>query len=346
MGQVPVGAQRPLVDVGRLRAVHGLEAEDLVLDLELEHVVLVEIPVPRLLPELLVHEQRRGDLLVAARVERLPGELLELADEGHPAGQPERRPRRDVEEVEQVELAPELAVIALLRLLEPPDVLVQLLLGEPGRPVDPLQHRVLLVPAPVGAGAREQLEGLELAGRRDVGPAAEVEEIALPVDRDRRRVDPAQDLDLERLAPLLEEGDGLLARHLLTRERVVRLHDLAHHLLDALEVLRRERGRLQEVVVEPVLDGGADGHLHLGEEPLHRLGHHVGRGVAERGQGLGEAVELPRELQVPRFFGRLGHGSPVSETTKHHRAAPGDARNSLNSLTRDQLAMRTPKGLP
>src|SRR6266446_6181036 len=43
-GEVPVGAERPLVDESGLRAVHGLEAEDLVLDLELEHVVLVEVP--------------------------------------------------------------------------------------------------------------------------------------------------------------------------------------------------------------------------------------------------------------------------------------------------------------
>jgi hypothetical protein len=31
------------------------------------------------------------------------------------------------------------------------------------------------------------------------------------------------------------------------------------------------------------------------------------------------------------------------KTTKHHRAAPGDARNSLAQLTLDRQTMRTPK---
>src|SRR6476646_5389376 len=247
-GQIAVGAERPLVDEGGLRAVHRLEAEDLVLDLELEHVVLVELPVPGLLPELLVHQQRGRDLLVAPRVERLARVLLQLAHEDHAPGQPERRPGRDVEEVEQVELAPELAVVALLRLLEPPEVLVELLLGEPRGPVDPLQHRVLLVPAPVGAGGRQELEGLDLARRRHVGPAAEIEEIALAVDRHPGRVESAQDLHLERLAALLEEPDRPLTVHLLAHERIVRLDDLAHDVLDAREILRREGLGLQEVV--------------------------------------------------------------------------------------------------
>jgi hypothetical protein len=278
--------------------------------------------VPGLLPQLLVHEHRGGDLLVAPRVERLTRVLLQLAHEDHAPGQPERRPGRDVEEVEQVELAPELAVVALLRLLEAPEVLVELLLGEPRGPVDPLQHRVLLVPAPVGAGGGEELEGLELPGRGHVGAAAEVEEVALAIDRDGRHREPAQDLHLERLAPLFEERDGPVARHLLPRERVVRLDDLAHGVLDAREILGRERLRLEEVVVEAVLDRGPDGDLHLREEALHRLRHHVRGGVAERGQGLGVAVELPRHAQVPCFLS-VRHVLPVSENKK---ASQGCAR--------------------
>src|SRR5215470_8510711 len=36
--------------------------------------------------------------------------------------------------------------------------------------------------------------------------------------------------------------------------------------------------------------------------------------------------------------------TPLIETKKHHRAAPGDARNSPHSLTLDQLTIRTPTG--
>src|SRR6266446_5320072 len=60
--QVAVRAHSPAVDVRRLGTIHRLQAEGLFLDLDLEHVVLVEVPVPRPLPELLVHEHRRRDL--------------------------------------------------------------------------------------------------------------------------------------------------------------------------------------------------------------------------------------------------------------------------------------------
>ena len=60
---------------------------------------------------------------------------------------------------------------------------------------------------------------------------------------------------------------------------------------------------LSEIVVEAVLDGGADGDLDLGEELLHRLGHHVRGRVAERRQGLRETVEVSGELEMSLFFG-------------------------------------------
>jgi hypothetical protein len=193
-------------------------------------------------------------------------------------------------------------VIPLPGLLEPPEVLVQVFLRQPRGAVDPLEHRVLLVAAPVGAGRGEQLEGLDLAGGPHVRTPAEVDEVPLAVERDGRRVDPAEDLDLEALAALLEEADGLLARHLLPLERHVGLHDLGHDGLDALEVFGRERLRLGEVVVEAVLDGGADGHLDVGEQTLHRLSHHVRGGMTEGRERSRVAVELAGQPEMTIFF--------------------------------------------
>src|SRR5206468_280930 len=179
--QIPVGAQRVAVDDGRLRAVHRLEAEDLLLDLDLEHVLRVVLPMARLLPESLVDEDRRRDLLVAAHVQRLAHEPLELPDDEPTVGEPERDARRDVVEEEEVQLAPELPVVALLRLLQPPEMHVEVLPAEPGGAVDPLEHGVLLVAAPVGAGGREELERPDLSCRPDMRPPAEVHEVALAV---------------------------------------------------------------------------------------------------------------------------------------------------------------------
>ena len=300
--QVAVRAQSVTVHQRGLRAVHRLQAEELLFDLDHEHVVPVVIPVARLLPEPLADEDRRRDLLVPTGVEVLTHEPLELAHHGPAVRQPEGRAGRDVVKREQIELAPELAVVALLRLLEPPEVLVELLLREPRRAVDPLEHRLLLVAAPVGARRRQQLERLELAGGLHVRPAAEVDEVALRVERHRRRGDALEDLDLVTLAAPSEELDRLRARHLLALERQVGFHDLAHDLLDLGEVLRREWRRAVEVVVEAVLDGGADGDFHLGKQSLHGLGHDVRGGVTEGRERRRVAVELAGQPEMTIFL--------------------------------------------
>jgi hypothetical protein len=177
--------------------------------LDLEHVLRVVLPVPRLLPEPLVHENGSRDLLIASGVLELPRVALELPEDHHALGQPEGRARRDVVEHDEVELAAELPVVAPLRLLDAPDVLVELLLGEPGRAVDALEHRPVLVAPPVRAGRGQELERLDVAGRRDVRASAEIHEVSLPIEGHPRHVgrQRLQDLDLERLRALLVVAD-------------------------------------------------------------------------------------------------------------------------------------------
>src|SRR4051812_25724976 len=97
---------------------------------------------------------------------------------------PERGARRDVMEAVQVELDPEPAVVALLGLGPAPQELVEVLLVRPDGAVDPLEHRSLLVTAPVRAGHREELERPDLPGARNVRPAAQVAERPVLVERD------------------------------------------------------------------------------------------------------------------------------------------------------------------
>ena len=82
-------------------------------------------------------------------------------------------------DVEQVEFAAELAVVALLRLLDHGQVLLQLVLRSPGRAVDALQHLVAVVASPVGASDFHEFEVLELAGAGHVRAAAQVFETRL-----------------------------------------------------------------------------------------------------------------------------------------------------------------------
>ncbi len=195
---------------------------------------------------------------------------------------PEHHAGSFVLQVEQVERAPELAVIALLGLFEPVQIQLEVFFFRPGGAVDPLQHFVARIAAPVGAGQLGELEDLELARGRHVRPAAQVDESALAVERDvlvgRDRGD---DLGLVVLADRLEELDRLVAWHELARNRLVFFGELGHALLDRREIFRRKRPLVGKIVVEAVLDHRADRHLRVGEELLDRVGEQVRRRVAQ-----------------------------------------------------------------
>ena len=186
-GQVAVRAQVAPVDDRALGAVHRLEREGLALALDEEHVLLVEVPVAGGLPQALADHHRRGDLEVAAAVLDLAHGGLERPPDALALGVPERRAGAHVVEAEQVELHAQLAVVALLRLLAPPQELVELLLALPDRPVDPLEHRALLVAPPVGAGDGEQLERPDVPRGFDVRALAQVAERAVLVEGHRRQ---------------------------------------------------------------------------------------------------------------------------------------------------------------
>src|SRR5829696_7907480 len=148
--------------------------------------------------------------------------------------QDQTRPHR-LGDAEQVELPPELAVVALFCLFEPPQVRLQLLLRRPGGAVDAGEHRVLLVPAPVGPGDASQFERAYAPGTRNVRANAEVVELPLTVDRDVAVFEVADYLQLVRV--VFVERLGLSLGDLLAFDGEIPGGDLAHPLLDARQVL-------------------------------------------------------------------------------------------------------------
>ena len=285
--QVAVGVAPVVVDLDVPRAVHRLEPELPSLDLlGQEHLVAVVVPVAGALPELGAVEDRRPHLLVtAARVELAP-EAAELVEEHHSARMPERRAGRGVAEVEEVELAPEPAMVAPARLLDALEMRVEVGLLEERRAVDAREHRAARVAAPVGARERRQLEGPDRLRRLQVRATAEVGEAVLLVERDLlARGERLGDLDLVGLAIGAEARDSVLARRLdaLVGVRPA-LQDRAHLVLDAGQVALTRRFREIEVVVETVLDRGPDRDLRAGPEVLDGLGHEVRGRVAQHRQ--------------------------------------------------------------
>ena len=280
--------------------------------------------MPAPLPERLVVHERRLDLLVAVAKAEAAHRVAQRLEQQRPPVRPEDRARRRRMEGEQVQLTPQLAVVAparLLLLLEPG---LEVLLLEEGRPVDSLELRIAVIAAPVGTRDVEQLDDADLPRRRRVRPEAEVHPVAVGVERQRLRAlaeDVLDDLLLERLAEPVEELQGFFARDFLAHEGKVLADLLVGRLLDLLQILRRERLLAEEVVIEALFRVRADGHLRAGEEPLDDARHHVRRVVTDEVEPLlllagdhrqlaaavqrtGEIELLVVELREQRRFGQ------------------------------------------
>ena len=187
-------------------------------------------------------------------------------------------------------------MVAPLRLLDQLQVVVERLLRLPRGAVDALQAGVVLVTAPVRGRAAGQLErGDELRGR-DVRAAAQVAPntfagTGIEVVVGGQLV--AADLHHLGIAGLVVDElqfvrlVGKFFARLVFRlvdaagEQLAVLDDLAHALLQRLQILRGERLGDVEVVVEAVGDRRTDAELGLREHLLDRLGQHVRRRVPD-----------------------------------------------------------------
>src|SRR3982075_1603780 len=184
--QFAIAAQAVAEDQDVARAVHRLDREHpLVAALGDEHVFAKILPMPGGLPQAAVQQLRPLHLLIAGRIEPAAHVILDDAEQLPALRVPEDAADRLLLHVEQVELAAEFAVVAAFGLLEPEQILVELLLARAGGGIDAGQLGVARVAAPIGAGHVLQLEGLpEPAGRRQMRADAEIDEIALPIEAD------------------------------------------------------------------------------------------------------------------------------------------------------------------
>ncbi len=136
-------------------------------------------------------------------------------------------------------------------------------------------------------------------------------------------VDRPDDLDLVGLVG--EQLQALLDRVLLADEGLVLGDDLPHARFDPAQVVLAEMapaGQL-EVVVEAVLDRRPDGVVGARPQVGHRLGQHVGGGVAQNvaaglGAGGDEGHLAPSGSSVSR-----SQACPSTSTATAARARPG-----------------------
>src|SRR5256714_6029461 len=181
--QLAVAAQAFVVDQHVAGTVHRLDRVAALLRLGGEHQLLVIFPMTGFLPQTAVEDLRAAHFEIAVVPVDATHVLLDLLPDRPTLRMPEHHARGFLLKMEEIQLRAQAPVIALLRLLDHAQVRFLLLLLGPGSPVDPLQTLVLGISAPVGAGDLRQLEYLELARGRNVRAAAQIDEIAFPVQR-------------------------------------------------------------------------------------------------------------------------------------------------------------------
>ena len=217
----------------------------------------------------------------------MPQVLLHLLPDGPALGVPEDQARGVVLKVEEVEGLAKLAMVSALGLFELVQVLLEVFLFGPGRAVDPLEHLIAMVASPVGAGHLHELEDLELACRGHMRASAEVDEVALAVERDLlARRNAGDDLGLVMFTHRLEQAHSGITVHDFSGDGLILAGQLAHLRLDGGKILWSQRAFVREVVIKAVVDDGADGDLKVWEQAFGRVGQQVGRGVPNDVQAI------------------------------------------------------------
>ena len=173
----------------------------------------------------------------------------------------------------------QLAVIPLQGLFPLSHVSVQGLLAVKGGAVNALEHFVFLAAAPVSAGGGQKLHGLDPAGGGQVGAGAQVSEFALTIEGNHCVFGQIVD-QLHLVGLVLHQFQRLRPGQLEALQPFVFLDDPSHFLLHFLEKFGSEGHIHVEIVIEAVVNGGADGQLHLGARLFYGLGQHMAGGVA------------------------------------------------------------------
>ncbi len=258
------------------------------------------------LPHIDLGDVRGADQLVVVPVMFFLPVILDQLAEQRPLRLPEDQTRSHlILNGKELKLLADPAVIPLLGLFQLQEILLEGLGVEEGGSVQPLQHGPFFITTPVGARHPGQLAGAEQSHMGQMRPPAEINEFADLIEGDRFFAQIADEFDLVGLPIGLEEPDRLVGVDGGPHKRGVAGDDLLHPRLDPLEIVRRKGVVEIEIIIEAVGNGRPDGHLDiLAEQIHHRMGHEMGRAVAQNLQPLGhldgDRLEIAGNIQGRR----------------------------------------------
>ncbi|OQA54827.1 MAG: hypothetical protein BWY42_01621 [Candidatus Omnitrophica bacterium ADurb.Bin277] len=261
------------------RTVHRLDRVALSVTLKKEHVLPVVIHMPGSFPEFVAKHGRRFNLEIAVSRELFPHELYQKIFEKQTFRTPERKTGTFLMKAEKTELFSDLAVVPLLRLFSALQVIIEIFLGEKSRPVNSLEHGIILTAPPIRPRHRKKPEGFQLTGVRHMPAAAKIRERTVLNKIDRIALDPFNDLEFVWL--IRKERPGLGLAHRPLPECLIRINNLPHFFFDLREVLFLESRGTIEIIIKPFINHGPDGKFCSGIKLKDRLSKNVGGRMPE-----------------------------------------------------------------
>jgi hypothetical protein len=251
-------------------------------------------------------------------------------------------------EHEELLIAADFPVVALLCLFKAREVFLEFLFRQERGAVDALHRLIPRVALPIRVRGREQLERFQLARRGNMRTDAEVDKGLLVLDRVAGDLALAfrlflDQLHLERLAARGEEPLGLLARPHLALEDKVLVRQLAHPLLDRLEILRDKRPGDDEVVEEALVGWRTNSALHAGKHVRHGSRQQVRRAVAvdrqrvrrvSRRDDLHGGVGRQRKREIDQPVADLAGQRRIGKPGRDQRGQIADRRTRRHTTAR------------
>ena len=161
-------------------------------------------------------------------------------------------------------------------------------------------------------------------------PPAQVDEIALLVERDGFILNLFDDFDLEGFPFFSKQVDRVFLRHLQALHGIIFSYNLVCPCLYFFEILRRERPFKGKVVIEAFMYGRSDRHIGRRKHVFHGLGHNMSAAVPinflpvirRKGHGLQRRALGQGGTQVT--------GLPVNPHGEHlRRKRPGQLNQRL-----------------
>ena len=302
-GQVAVRLQTVFVYRELEGTGHRTQTENFVVNVffaDIEHLVLVVLPVSRRNEQIVFgHNRRFGELITALLLLVLDEALQHL----HYSRALRHKQRKSLPYVfvghKQTEFSAESVVVAKFCLFHAFEIIFQLaFLLETGA-VDTGKHLVFLVASPIRARERSELECFYSARGSEVRSAAKVDKIALLKEGNLLALGNIR--KQFQLIILFYAFDGLFRFRTGRRNALnghISLNNALHFRLDFFEIGLIYGSLELEIVIKTVLNCRSDCKLHCGIHILHRLRENVGAGVTisvsallvRKGQHLERAV--------------------------------------------------------